>query len=178
MLIQCVVFQICFFGIAYGVAIIPNTPISRAVKTNDLYDKINGRIAGGETATPGQFPHQVALRRKLFGNFYPHCGGSIITNRWVLTAAHCTAYSIPENIGMFMGAQLITDKEFYYETQQNIFHQEFVMDYDVIRNDIALLQTVQTIVFTDKIAPISLGRTFLGAGLPVQTSGWGVIDVT
>jgi secreted trypsin-like serine protease len=46
---------------------------------------INGQIVGGTLATAGQFPSQVNLviDRSIL------CGGSLISNRWIFTAAHC-----------------------------------------------------------------------------------------
>lgn len=44
-----------------------------------------GKIVGGQKADDGAFPHQVSLRRK---NRH-FCGGSIINEHWILTAAHC-----------------------------------------------------------------------------------------
>merc|ERR1712212_807707 len=43
------------------------------------------RIVGGTEATPHSWPHQVAL----FIDFMYFCGGSLISDEWVLTAAHC-----------------------------------------------------------------------------------------
>lgn len=47
-----------------------------------------GRIVGGEVATPGQFPYQVAILT-LYPTGTGLCGGSVISTTYVLTAAHC-----------------------------------------------------------------------------------------
>jgi secreted trypsin-like serine protease len=43
------------------------------------------RIIGGSAAERGQFPWQVGLIIESSA----FCGGSLISERWVLTAAHC-----------------------------------------------------------------------------------------
>ena len=48
-----------------------------------------GRITGGTLAEPGQFPYQVGLLLYVQGGA-AWCGGSIISDRYVVTAAHCT----------------------------------------------------------------------------------------
>jgi secreted trypsin-like serine protease len=60
-------------------------PIFRAKQSNrQVKGASNGRIVGG-TESPNIFPWVVALLRDSI----PACGGSLITQEWVLTAGHC-----------------------------------------------------------------------------------------
>jgi len=42
---------------------------------------------GGNNAVAGSYPWQVGITTA--GGSRPYCGGSLISNKWILTAAHC-----------------------------------------------------------------------------------------
>ena len=52
------------------------------------------RIVGGRNASEGEFPWTVSIGTKLYYSngtvgFVKHCGGAILSERTVMTAAHC-----------------------------------------------------------------------------------------
>ena len=47
------------------------------------------KIVGGQNARPGEWPWQVALVKKNFLT----CGGALVSNQYIITAAHCVKAS-------------------------------------------------------------------------------------
>ena len=45
-------------------------------------------VGGNEVAEVGKWPWQVSLQSKSGSHF---CGASIISDKWILTAAHCVS---------------------------------------------------------------------------------------
>ena len=51
---------------------------------------VDGKIVGGRPATDGEVPYVVSLQRTGWGGGWDHrCGGSILNENTIITAAHC-----------------------------------------------------------------------------------------
>ncbi|XP_053687232.1 brachyurin-like [Sabethes cyaneus] len=136
----------------------------------------NQRITNGREATPGQFPYQVALLSQ-FVDSTALCGGSILTNNYILTAAHCVEDALGGTA--VVGAHnRMADEESQqrigYGADGVILHPEYsVTD---LRNDVALVHLNSAIEFNERVQPTRLpaaddNRTF--SGMTGTVSGFG-----
>lgn len=140
------------------------------------------RIIGGKIANRGQFPYQVSLRviartenRTL--TYRHRCGGSIISERWIITAAHCTQqrYSNASNLVIVAGAQNIQNDGQVYALKRIVNHPYF--NRTILVNDISLLETVNEILFDEFVQLIPLKNKIVDEGVRSVVSGWGQTDV-
>ncbi|XP_035790060.1 brachyurin-like [Anopheles albimanus] len=139
------------------------------------------RIVNGEEAVPGQFPYQIALL-STFAAGGGLCGGTVLTNNYILTAAHCVVDgngALATSGTAILGAH---DRTIAEPSQQRIaFEQSGVFVHPsynptLIRNDIATVRLNSPAVFNERVQPIDLparsdSRTF--AGLIGTASGFG-----
>uniref|UniRef100_A0A3B3X9G8 Peptidase S1 domain-containing protein n=1 Tax=Poecilia mexicana TaxID=48701 RepID=A0A3B3X9G8_9TELE len=123
------------------------------------------RIVGGRSVAPGEIPWQVLFRPKPSGRLF--CGGSILSERWVITAAHC----LREAAGSFS-----VRKD--YEVLEEQPHPRYNATLDIYNHDIALLYLKETISFSATVRPICIGPMAFIEDLvkqpsPATVSGWG-----
>lgn len=138
------------------------------ISTNLPAEVQNGRIVGGHQAGRGQFPFQASLRN---ARHVHTCGAVIISDRWLLTAAHCTLKSALYDIRVVVGSPDLEDGGESYNLAQIIEHPDF--NQVTLENDIALLQTAYPLTMSNLVAAIELGDSYLPGGETGTMCGWG-----
>ncbi len=99
---------------------------------------VSSRIIGGEQAPAGEWPYMVALTTR--DKSFVWCGGSLLNERYVLTAAHCVDKKDPSTMDVIVGAydmDNISAAE-RIRVKQIYVHQDYA--YSSGGNDIAVLE--------------------------------------
>ncbi|KAL7860575.1 hypothetical protein AOLI_G00169240 [Acnodon oligacanthus] len=137
----------------------------------------NTKIVGGQTANSNAWPWQVSIQYSS-DHF---CGGSLINNNWILSAAHCfesPSTSNPAALTILLGMatlQGINLNSQQRSVSQIIIHPSY--NDKSHNNDIALLQLTSSVSYTNYIQPVCLAAagSYLGGGALVWVTGWGNI---
>ncbi|XP_057368910.1 brachyurin-like [Daphnia carinata] len=148
---------------------------SPTVDTRGFCGQVNyaSRIVGGTEAVPHSAPWQVAIF--IDGQYF--CGGSLISNEWVLTAAHCADNAIFFNI--LLGSHNVRLSAAEEPTRVEVRSTQYTVhpEWGPIRivNDVALIRLPTPIEFTPEIQPICLAPSTEGdhVGDMLHISGWG-----
>lgn len=130
---------------------------------------MRGRIVGGEPTDIKKHPWQVALLVKRGANFYL-CGGSLIGDRWVLTAAHCfTPTSSARDVRAKAGATNYVISGSWGDIERLFIHEAY--DAKTHENDIALLRLRTRPEGT--VIPLVQSAQVPQPGTPLEVTGWG-----
>ena len=115
---------------------------SKARHRLGLHDFVeNGRIVGGVPAAMEDHPWTVSVRKVQLCNHF--CGGSLISPRWIVTAAHCMWKKLPWKIFVVAGGRSREGRDKGDQAimvQEVINHKEFNACKRNWWNDIALLR--------------------------------------
>ncbi|XP_069347708.1 transmembrane protease serine 11B-like [Eulemur rufifrons] len=128
------------------------------------------KIVNGKNALAGAWPWQASMQWK--GRHY--CGASLVSSRWLLSAAHCFAKKNNSedwtvNFGTILNKPYMTRK-----VQNIIFHENYS---SLAYNDIALVQLAEEVSFTKYVRRICLpeAKMELSENDSVVVTGWGTL---
>ena len=140
----------------------------------ELLTDVGPLIVGGESAIPGEHPWMVYLSSSSSGR-NAYCGGSLIANDWVITAAHCIGS------GTIYIAAGVYDRNTSNSSNTFVVQSSFVHpSYSNVSNgnDIALLKLSNPVPTSlvdvyAQLPSISLDGAFAGTGDSLKVIGWG-----
>ncbi|XP_067639346.1 serine protease SP24D-like [Eurosta solidaginis] len=144
------------------------------VTSTSAKPSIEMRILSGNDAAIGQFPFIVSVRREDIHIF----GGSILSNRYVLSAAHCVGHIVRR--GKFILEDVkkysiragsnnrlcdgVIAKVSEIVAHENYFHES---------HDLSILRLETPLVYTTTIKSIALDTTEVPVDTTVTIAGWG-----
>ncbi|XP_069764109.1 transmembrane protease serine 6 isoform X2 [Narcine bancroftii] len=135
------------------------------------------RIVGGTDSMEGEWPWQVSLQ--IQGHHI--CGGILLNERWVLSAAHCfpSSHMPPKFWTIYLGKfklSTVGSNELSFKVLRILPHPYF--DEDTYDYDIALLELDQPVPITLTAFPVCLpAQTHVfEAGQSCWVTGWGLTE--
>ncbi|XP_011601076.1 serine protease 27 [Takifugu rubripes] len=137
---------------------------------------LENRIVGGADAAEGHWPWQVDVQTSSNGHI---CGGSIISEKWILSAAHC--FPNPSDVSsyiIYVGRHQLNGFNFHdssHRVRQVIVPSGYVEPHS--GQDVALVELSTPITWSDYASPICLpsSGTLFPSGMQCYVTGWGNI---
>uniref|UniRef100_F6R805 Transmembrane serine protease 9 n=1 Tax=Macaca mulatta TaxID=9544 RepID=F6R805_MACMU len=137
--------------------------------------RMAGRIVGGVEASPGEFPWQASLRE----NKEHFCGATIISARWLVSAAHCfNEFQDPTEWVAYVGTTYLSGSEastVRARVAQIIKHPLY--NADTADFDVAVLELTSPLPFGRHIQPVCLPAAthIFPPSKKCLISGWGYL---
>ena len=134
------------------------------------------RIVGGTQVPDNRYPWMASIYFRVADNrFLPGCGGSLISDRWIVSAAHCFVNggvpADPNNVAFLLGAtDLTSDDGIFNVVSRIVVHPEY--NPNTQENDIALLELPQPVGFEPITLP-SVANPVPIDGELATAAGWG-----
>nr|XP_034195406.1 chymotrypsin-2-like isoform X5 [Osmia lignaria] len=130
------------------------------------------RIVNGEDAKEGEIPYQVSLQNQ--GSSFHFCGGSVLNENYVITAAHCVEGKTAPSIKVIAGTINLTAPKSEHNVKKIIIHEKYDKA-DSWKNDIALLKVDKSFVKSQQISfvPLPPKNQVVKANDKGVVSGWG-----
>ncbi|XP_060044593.1 transmembrane protease serine 11B-like protein [Erinaceus europaeus] len=144
-----------------------NNRCGRRARMSATYD----RIRGGSSAQEGEWPWQASIQKN--GRHY--CGASLISERYLVTAAHCFQKTTnPKNYTVSFGT-IVRPPYMKHNVEQIIIHEDYIRGEH--HDDIAIILLSERVSFKNDVHRVCLPEAtqIFPPGEGVVVTGWGAL---
>ncbi|GAV06025.1 hypothetical protein RvY_16065 [Ramazzottius varieornatus] len=156
--------------LAVAVGALPHAKVQHCGRPVTAMERIytpGSRIVGGKIALDQSWPWIGALMKQKDPKYLPYqfCGGTVLSDSWVITAGHCVASmseaDIIRKVKVVLGHENLLNA---YRDKENTFrsickvvkHEKYDVPIGSTNNDVALLKLCTPATLSDDIQPACL----------------------
>lgn len=159
--------------------------VNSVTSDSDKGSKGDSKIVGGETS-PVHYPYQISLQMQSKGgggggflffqqpaqNWSHFCGGSVLNENYIITAAHCIEGFNQSRMSVLAGTKDLREESrgSRHLIDNCKVHPEYV---ELNNSDVAVCRIKTPFPMGENIAPIKLSKEYVGAEENCTLTGWG-----
>lgn len=148
---------------------------------SQVHSKLDTRIINGVSANRNQYPFYVKLtitemKMLILLTAKHECGGTLISENAVITAAHCLHFEKQIMVRALLGFYDANDvgEQQRHTSKENIVHEKY--DPKTLANDIALVVLATNVKFTDAVRALSISCEYTQPETVVTVIGDGLLN--
>ncbi|XP_045487434.1 chymotrypsin-2-like [Pieris rapae] len=119
--------------------------------------------------------YQVSIRTHNGEKEWHTCGGSIINQQYILTAARCIVGKRADELSIVVGSHQINTGGTRHKIKKLVPHEKYSKATG--KNDIGVVQVKGKIQYNDNVQPIQLVKQHIRIGRKCLLTGWGKTDL-
>lgn len=135
---------------------------------------VGTQIVNGDDASNCEWKWQVGFTSSSSKTAQPWCGGSLVSEEWVLSAAHCASTANFYVVAGQWNVRSVSGKEQVRAAAQVIQHPSY--NQNTMTHDFVMIKVDAPFSFTDCVGSVCLPTSAVAAGASCWISGWGTLS--
>jgi len=132
------------------------------------------QIVNGEDADDCEWKWQVGFQSSTSLRNTPWCGGSLVAEQWVLSAAHCASTPNFYVVAGQYDVRTVSGKEQVKQAVEVIRHPDY--NSNTQSHDFVMVKVDSPFTFSDCVGSVCLPSSAVAAGTSCWITGWGTLS--